>query len=61
MAAESMGIKCKAFLTEMNDPIGRKVGNALEIQETVDFLHWDQAGDDTPDLRELVITMGTLL
>jgi pyrimidine-nucleoside phosphorylase len=60
-SAESLGMKCKAFLTEMNSPIGRKIGNALEIQETVEFLIWKDQGNNTPDLKELVFTLGILI
>ncbi|CAG0912940.1 unnamed protein product [Notodromas monacha] len=58
-AAHNVGIKARAFLTEMNDPIGRMVGNGLEIRETVEFLRWEDAGERTPDLLELVLTLGS--
>lgn len=33
-----MGRKVSAFITDMNQPLGRMVGNALEIRETIDCL-----------------------
>ncbi|HWW51524.1 MAG TPA: thymidine phosphorylase [Verrucomicrobiae bacterium] len=44
-----MGKKIVALLTDMNQPLGRKVGNALEVEECVEILH----GQGPRDLREL--------
>jgi pyrimidine-nucleoside phosphorylase len=44
-----MGKKIVALLTDMNQPLGRKVGNALEVEECLEILH----GRGPADLREL--------
>jgi pyrimidine-nucleoside phosphorylase len=35
---QSMGLRVLAFVTDMNQPLGRTVGNALETAEAIDFL-----------------------
>jgi pyrimidine-nucleoside phosphorylase len=37
----SCGIKTRALLTDMNQPLGRAVGNSLEVQECIDLLRGD--------------------
>lgn len=44
-----MGKKVVALITSMDQPLGRKIGNALEVDECLDLLH----GGGSPDLREL--------
>jgi len=36
---KAMGKKVTALITDMNQPLGRNVGNALEIQESLDILN----------------------
>jgi len=37
----SCGIKTRALLTDMNQPLGRAVGNSLEVLECINLLHGD--------------------
>ncbi|MGP1415911.1 MAG: thymidine phosphorylase [Treponema sp.] len=47
--AHSLGKKSIALITDMNIPLGRKVGNFLEIEETLDVLE-NKAPSDVMDL-----------
>ncbi|QLL69682.1 pyrimidine-nucleoside phosphorylase [Lactobacillus sp. 3B(2020)] len=49
------GLDCKAIISDMNQPLGHKVGNTLEIEETLDLLK----GKGPADLLELVLTLGS--
>jgi len=46
------GVKTEAVLTAMDTPLGRAVGNAMEVAEALDVLR----GDGPPDVHDLVIT-----
>ena len=46
---ERMGKQMVALITDMNQPLGRMVGNALEVQECIEVLH----GGGPADLCEL--------
>jgi pyrimidine-nucleoside phosphorylase len=48
-----MGKKVVALLTDMNQPLGRTAGNAMEIAESIDVL----AGAGPTDLRELCLEL----
>jgi pyrimidine-nucleoside phosphorylase len=48
-----MGRKVVALITDMDQPLGRKVGNALEVEECLEAL----AGGGPPDLRGLSIEL----
>jgi pyrimidine-nucleoside phosphorylase len=49
------GTAVTAFLTDMTQPLGREVGNASEIRESVEVLK----GGGPPDLVEIVLTLGS--
>ena len=51
---KSMGKKSAALLTCMDTPLGRKIGNFLEIEETIECLQ----GKDVPDVMELTYILG---
>ncbi|MSX13096.1 MAG: thymidine phosphorylase, partial [Actinobacteria bacterium] len=47
------GVRTKALITAMDVPLGLMVGNALEVQESVDVL----AGGGPADIIELTVTL----
>lgn len=47
------GVRTVALLTDMSRPLGRKIGNALEVAESVGIL----AGGGPRDVRELTIAL----
>jgi pyrimidine-nucleoside phosphorylase len=48
-----MGKKVVALITGMDEPLGRKIGNALEVEECIEVLR----GEGPPDLRELCLDL----
>jgi len=51
---KARGTPVVAVLTDMNQPLGRMVGNAVEIAESIEVLH----GGGPPDLVEVVYRLG---
>ena len=54
--AEKLGKKFHAVITSMEQPLGRAVGNAIEVIESIEFLK----GNMTPDIKELTYEMAAL-
>ena len=50
---ESMKVKTSSLLSPMDEPLGRNVGNALEIAECVEILQ----GGGPPDLIKLIVDL----
>lgn len=52
---EAMGVETHTVLNAMNEPLGRAVGNALEVQEAIEVLH----GKGPDDLREICLELAS--
>jgi pyrimidine-nucleoside phosphorylase len=53
LVGEGAGLKIEAQITDMSQPLGLKIGNALEVEESIECLQ----GRGPDDLRELVIQL----
>ncbi len=52
---KSVGMNAMAVISDMNQPLGNAIGNALEIAESIELLR----GDGPADLLDLVLTIGS--
>ncbi|MGD1075901.1 MAG: thymidine phosphorylase, partial [Thermodesulfovibrionales bacterium] len=50
----ALGVKTVAILTDMEQPLGKTIGNSLEIKECISALH----GRWPKDLKELTLSLG---
>jgi len=55
--AEHFGLRCRGVLSDMNQPLGRAVGNALEVEEALAVLR----GEQVPDVREASLILARLM
>jgi len=56
--SELAGLPCRALITDMNQPLARNAGNALEVAEAVKFL---RGGYRQPRLDDVVLSLGSEL
>jgi thymidine phosphorylase len=49
-----LGVPTATLITDMNQPLGRMAGNAVEVNEAVDVLR----GDGPAEVRELAVSLG---
>ena len=54
--SELLGMKTCCYITEMNNPIGYCIGNALEIQESLDLMKYKPV--HSADLENLICEQG---
>jgi pyrimidine-nucleoside phosphorylase len=52
-----MGVPTTALITDMNQPLGRMAGNAVEVNESIDALR----GEGPADLMEVTLELGAEL
>ncbi|MCF6165888.1 Pyrimidine-nucleoside phosphorylase [Furfurilactobacillus rossiae] len=52
---KSVGMNAMAVISDMNQPLGNAIGNALEIEESIALLK----GNSPADLLDLVLTIGS--
>ena len=48
------GVETRAVITSMSEPLGRNVGNALEIKEVISFLLSDEDTLESDELKDLI-------
>lgn len=48
--SESMGVRSSALITDMDAALGRAVGNALEVRESLEFLRGEPTSPDLADV-----------
>jgi pyrimidine-nucleoside phosphorylase len=55
---QRLGKRISALITDMNQPLGRAVGNALEVAECIEVLNGEGSGvQNSNDLRELSLVL----
>ena len=58
--SRNVGVNTVAVISHMESPLGRCVGNSLEVEESLECLRGEASGGSR-DLRDLVVTQGAML
>ncbi len=53
----SLGVKTVAVITDMNEPLGMAIGNAVEVNECIDVLE----GKEIKDLMDVTLYLGAMM
>lgn len=53
-----LGLRCGGILSDMDQPLGRAVGNGLEMKQAIEILHGDFS---CSDYLEVLVTLGGLM
>ena len=59
LLGDRAGLEVRALLTSMEQPLGRKIGNALEIEETLEILSLDDTHNEYDDTVELSLKLAS--
>ena len=55
---EAADIETRAVISDMNQPLGKAIGNSLEVMEAIDVLNGSQGSDR---LKTVALTLGSLM
>ncbi len=55
---EAAGIETRAVISDMNQPLGKTIGNSLEVLEAIDVLN---GSEDSNRLKTVALTLGSLM
>ncbi|MEX1377612.1 MAG: thymidine phosphorylase [Eubacteriales bacterium] len=55
---EAAGIETRAVISDMSQPLGKTVGNALEVREAIDILN---GSEGSARLKTVALTLGSLM
>lgn len=56
ITAEKAGLKVTIFITDMDQPLGKNIGNALEVEQAIEILS-GKTDELTEDIRELIFSI----
>ena len=57
---DKMGVRTVAFITDMDQPLGYEIGNALEVKECVEIMK-GESDERSSDLVEITLTLGSAM
>jgi pyrimidine-nucleoside phosphorylase len=55
--SKKLGVPARALLTDMSQPLGYAVGNAVEVRECIAIMRNEKCADSSMDLKELTIQL----